>query len=115
MFHSAGTGIGDQVPEAGSGGVVGSPVVGMKSQVPFNSARTVPEAGREPGSVPEADASPAAVAAYAGNGSAAIARPAAPTDRILRRVSAGAEDARGSSGRGAGSFTDAPNMGGRNG
>ncbi len=83
MFHSAGTGMDAQVPEVG--GVVGSPVVGRKSQVPSSEASTVPLAGRGPGP----DRGFAEPAAYAVRGSAAAARAAPLVVRILRRVKAG--------------------------
>src|SRR5689334_6500675 len=76
MFHSAGTGMDDQPPSPG--GVVGTPVVGMKSQVPLSEATTAPAGAWVCG----------AVAARATRGSAASATAAALVVRMLRRVKA---------------------------
>src|ERR1700678_341709 len=82
MFHSAGTGMSDQVPVVG--GAVGVPVVGMKSHVPFREARTRPSCGRDWGAVVRE-----VTAARATLGSDARARAAAPVASTRRRLTPG--------------------------
>jgi hypothetical protein len=82
MFHSAGTGMDDQVPEPG--GAVGVPVVGMKSHVPFSEASTRPSCGRDCGCVVRSPV--AALAARAIPGTEANATATAPVRRTCRRL-----------------------------